>query len=78
MSRRLKSQYAAVKAREALEHAAPAARLALPSAKATDKILRYESAIQRQLAQAMNQLERLNQARTGHYVPAPISIAVSQ
>ena len=74
----LRSQYRAVEAKEALEQAATVASLALPSTNATNKILRYESAIQRQLAQAMNQLERLQQAREGHTVPPTISVTVSQ
>ncbi len=61
-----------------MEQKAKIASLALPSARATEKILRYETAIQRQLTQAMNQLERLQQARKGHAVPPPISVAVSQ
>ena len=67
-----------LEAKEALELKAKVASLALPSSTATDKILRYEAAIQRRLAQVMNQLERLQQARKGARVLPPISVSVSQ
>lgn len=74
----LKAFYPAVKAKEALEQKAKIASLALPSAPATEKILLYETAIQRQLTQAMNQLERLQQAGKGQIAPPPIGVAASQ
>jgi hypothetical protein len=42
-----------------------------------DRLLRYETAIQRQLIFAINQLERLQRARAGDYVSAPVSVQVS-
>lgn len=53
------------------------ARRSLPDAAATDKILRYEIAIERQLYRAMNQLERLQRQRSGENVPPPLPIDVS-
>ena len=41
------------------------------------RILRYQTTINRQLFQAMNQLERLQRLRTGDNVPAPLSVEVS-
>lgn len=40
-------------------------------------IARYETAIHRQLVYAINQLERLQRARKGEHVPAPVSVQVS-
>jgi hypothetical protein len=40
-------------------------------------ILRYETTIQRQLTYTLSQLERLQRARKGEHVPAPISVQVS-
>ena len=53
------------------------ARLSLPNAAATDKILRYEIAIERQLYRAMNQLERLQRQRSGEALPPPVNIDVT-
>jgi len=41
------------------------------------RIVRYETSIQRQLVHAINQLERLQRARKGEHVPAPVSVQVS-
>jgi hypothetical protein len=43
-----------------------------------DRVLRYETSIQRQLAYALNQLERLQRARKGEHVPAPVSVQLSK
>ena len=43
----------------------------------SDRIVRYETSIQRQLAHAINQLERLQRARQGEHVPAPVSVQLS-
>jgi hypothetical protein len=51
--------------------------LSLPLGPALDSILRYETTIQRKLVYAMNQLERLQRARKGEHVPAPVSVQVS-
>jgi hypothetical protein len=42
-----------------------------------DRILRYQTMINRQLFQAMNQLERLQRLRKGENVPAPLTLQVS-
>jgi hypothetical protein len=42
-----------------------------------DRILRYQTTTNRQLFQAMNQLERLQRLRKGENVPAPLSVQVS-
>lgn len=42
-----------------------------------DRILRYQTTINRQLFQAMNQLERLQRLRKGENVPAPLTLEVS-
>ena len=49
----------------------------LPSEKDLNRILRYETSIHRQLAFAMNQLERLQRARKGDHIPAPVNLQVS-
>jgi|SRR5271157_2549915 len=51
--------------------------LSLPLGSELDRILRYEATIQRQLVYAINQLERLQRARKGEHVPAPVSVQVS-
>jgi hypothetical protein len=49
----------------------------LPSAEVLDKILRYETALERQLFRAMNQLERLQRRRMGENIPAPLNMEIS-
>ena len=61
---------------DAEEHARQAAAV-LPSAATLDKILRYETALLRQLNQAMNQLERLQRRRQGENIPAPLTMDIS-
>jgi len=51
--------------------------LSLPLDVDLDRILRYEASIQRQLANAINQLERLQRAHKGDQVPAPVSVQFS-
>jgi hypothetical protein len=51
--------------------------LSLPLGEDLDRILRYETSINRQWAYAINQLERLQRARKGEHVPAPVSVQVS-
>ena len=53
---------------------AEARSFSLPSADATDKLLRYESHLDRQLYRAMDQLERLQRRRRGENVPPPRNI----
>jgi hypothetical protein len=52
--------------------------LSLPDVTSLNKILRYETAVHRQLAYAINQLERLQRARKGETLPAPISVQLSR
>jgi hypothetical protein len=59
------------------EHAAITDHLSLPLGPKLDRILRYEATIQRQMAYAINQLERLQRTRKGENVPAPVSVQVS-
>jgi hypothetical protein len=49
----------------------------LPSSEVLEKIVRYESALQRQLNRSMNQLERLQRRRLGENVPPPVVMDVS-
>lgn len=44
---------------------------------AIDRIVRYQTTINRQLFQAINQLERLQRLRKGENVPAPLTLEVS-
>jgi hypothetical protein len=46
----------------------------VPPADATDKLLRYEAHLDRQLYRAMDQLERLQRQRRGENVPPPLHI----
>jgi len=50
----------------------------LPSADVLDKILRYETKLERQMFRAMAQLERLQRIRQGEAVPAPLAVEVSE
>ena len=49
--------------RELSERAISTTRLSLPSAEASDKILRYETTIDRRLTKAIDQLEQLQRRR---------------
>jgi hypothetical protein len=49
----------------------------LPSDKVLDKILRYETKLERQIQRAMVQLERLQRMRRGESIPAPLSVEMS-
>jgi hypothetical protein len=60
--------------REKLEREAEARSFSLPPADANDKLLRYETHLDRQLHRAMDQLERLQRQRRGENLPAPINI----
>jgi hypothetical protein len=59
------------------EEDAPQAAAVLPSAETLDKILRYETKLERQMYQAMAQLERVQRLRRGEAIPAPLSVEVS-
>ncbi|HLM81178.1 MAG TPA: hypothetical protein VK302_11160 [Terriglobales bacterium] len=63
-----------VKKRESLTADAEARSFSLPPADATDKLLRYEAHLDRQLYRAMDQLERFQRQRRGENVPPPINI----
>lgn len=52
----------------------PTDRFSLPDAEGIDRILRYETAIQRQMDRALDQLERLQRRRKGEHVPAPVEV----
>jgi hypothetical protein len=60
--------------REKLQRDAEARSYSLPPADETDKLLRYESHLDRQLYRAMDQLERLQRQRRGENVPPPLNI----
>lgn len=49
----------------------------IPSAEIMDKIIRYETAIERQLYRALHELIRLQGARLGQKPPAPIAVDVN-
>jgi hypothetical protein len=51
--------------------------LRLPSGEDMNRILRYEVPIERKLASAINQLERLQRARKGEHVPVPVTLQIS-
>jgi len=53
---------------------AEARSFSLPPVEATDKLLRYEAHLDRQLYRAMDQLERLQRQRRGEAVPPPLNI----
>lgn len=57
--------------REWMEEEARQAVDVLPSADKLDKLLRYETTLQRSLFRAMNRLERLQRRRLGENVPPP-------
>ncbi len=65
------------KEREDAEEKARQSAAVLPSEATLDKILRYETALLRQLNQAMNQLERLQRRRQGENIPAPLTMDIS-
>jgi hypothetical protein len=60
--------------RENLAVDAEARSFSLPTADATDKLLRYEAHLDRQLYRALDQLERLQRQRGGENVPPPLNI----
>lgn len=51
--------------------------LTLPLSDNLDRLLLYESSVHRQLVFAMNQLERLQRARKGEHVPAPVTMQIA-
>lgn len=62
------------------EHAEESARQAaavLPSVETLDKIMRYETTLERQMYRAMNELERQQRRRQGEAVPPPLTMEVA-
>ncbi len=51
--------------------------LSLPLGNPLDRILRYETAIDRKRARAITELERLQLRRKGEHVPAPVKVELS-
>ena len=64
--------------RESHVEQARQAAAVLPSLEVLDKILRYETKLERQMFRAMAQLERLQRLRRGEAVPAPLTVEVSE
>jgi len=64
--------------REEAEEEARQAAAALPSPEVLEKIMRYETTLQRQLYRALAQLERMQRMRQGEAVPAPMMLDVSE
>jgi hypothetical protein len=62
---------------EALEDEAEALSRSVPPSEGIDRILRYETSIERQMYRAMNQLERLQRQRKGEPVLPPINLDLS-
>jgi hypothetical protein len=54
-----------------------AAYLHLRLPEPSESLIRYETTIQRQLAFALSQLERLQRSRKGEQVAAPVSVQIS-
>ena len=63
--------------RDGHEEEARQAAAVLPSAETLEKILRYETKLERQMYRAMAQLERVQRRRQGEDIPAPLSVEVS-
>jgi hypothetical protein len=61
----------------AAEDAVRRAAAQLPTGEVVEKIVRYESALLRQLFRSLNHLERLQRRRLGETVPPPMSLDVS-
>lgn len=64
--------------RERWEEGARQDAALLPSPAALDKILRYETKLERQMFRAMAQLERIQRMRRGEAVPAPVAVTVTE
>jgi hypothetical protein len=72
-------QFALERCVDAEEHEEQArqASAVLPDAATLDKILRYETKLERQMYRAMAQLERIQRMRRGEAIPAPLTLDVS-
>ena len=49
----------------------------MPPPTVMDKLMRYETKLERQLYRAMNQLERLQRQRLGESVPPPLTVELT-
>lgn len=76
-SRHLDARLELLRKNETLFIDAEASRLTLPQEEDLQRILRYETAIERQLYRALDQLERLQRRRQGEHVPVPVRVDVS-
>lgn len=65
-------------AREKSAEEAHEAAAVLPALPVLEKILRYETKLERQMYRAMNQLERLQRMRQGEAIPAPLTMEVTE
>jgi hypothetical protein len=63
--------------RQKMEEEERQAAAVLPSPEGLDKLMRYETMLNRQLHRDMNQLERLQRIRRGEAVPPPLKMEVS-
>ncbi|MCU0783182.1 MAG: hypothetical protein MUF81_03870 [Verrucomicrobia bacterium] len=75
--RQLRWRKSTCQEREDKQDEARQAAAVLPPMEVLDKILRYETALERQLFRAMNQLERLQRRRQGENVPPPVTMEIS-
>lgn len=75
---RCEARFTAVAEREEHETRAQEAAAFLPEPAVAEKIMRYESNLERQLYRAMSQLERVQRLRKGEPVPPPLAVQVSQ
>jgi hypothetical protein len=73
----LSQELAKCQEREQIEEQARQSAQALPHPDIVDKLMRYIKALERQLFQSMNQLERLQRRRQGENVPPPVAVEVS-
>jgi hypothetical protein len=64
--------------RDKKQEEAHQAAAVLPSSVVLEKILRYETKLERQLYQAINQLERLQRMRQGEAIPPPVNVQLTQ
>jgi hypothetical protein len=64
--------------REAAEEQARQSAAVLPSMEVLEKILRYETKLERQMYRAISQLERVQRMRRGEDVPPPMTMEVSK
>ena len=59
------------------EEEARQAAAVLPAAETLEKILRYETKLERQMYRAMAQLERVQRMRGAETIPKPLSVEIS-